>query len=294
MRFGAIDLGTNSVRLLVAEAGENGLDRLVEELRVPRLGAKLDQTGILQQEAIERTIAVLVDYKKIIADYNAQPIIVATSAVREAANRQEFLRAVQDQVGEQIKVVSGTQEARLTYLGITAEADDLASDVLALDIGGGSTEFMLGAKDQLQDYQSTDLGAVRLTEAYDNNLKQIRHQVQTKLQAVPDLASYSQLVGVGGTITTLAAINHSLESYDRDIIQGTRLSQSNIKEILTKLKNLSLEGRKEVRGLTADRADIILAGIVILLAVLDETSSLQVMVSDAGILEGIIYDKISI
>ncbi|AGB40146.1 exopolyphosphatase [Halobacteroides halobius DSM 5150] len=291
MKIGAIDLGTNSVRLLVAEPKEGQLNRLATELRVPRLGEDIHQTGFLKQEAIKRTTKVLQEYKQIIDRLDATPYVIATSAVRDARNKNEFITAVRRGLGLDVRSIAGEEEARLSYLGITSGLDNLSSKALAIDIGGGSTEFMWGKKQGIVEYKSLNLGAVRLTDSYGDNLKEIEKEVKAKLESrIND--TYSQLVGVGGTITTLAAINYSLESYDREIIHESILSQEEIREILKKLSSLTLEKRKEVRGLSPDRADIIIPGIVILLEVMNKSNIAQIVVSETGILEGMIYDKV--
>ncbi|GAB6099792.1 Ppx/GppA phosphatase family protein [Halanaerocella petrolearia] len=292
MSIGAVDLGTNSVRLLVAEIDEDGLKRLNQELKVPRLGENIHQNGFLKEDAIKRTIKVLQGYKKVVKRFNAQPSIIATSAVRDANNREEFVTRVKKEVGWKVTPISGEEEARLSYLGVISELSELARDTLVIDIGGGSTEFIWGQQENLTEYKSINLGAIRLTESFGDDLKEMKQDVKTKLEPVLSSYSTTELVGVGGTITTLSAIDNSLEDYQREVVHASTLSYNRVEEILDRLASLSLSDREEVIGLDADRADIILAGIIILLVIMEQTKIDNITVSDAGILEGIVHNKL--
>ncbi|WP_408955205.1 Ppx/GppA family phosphatase [Natroniella sp. ANB-PHB2] len=292
MSIAAIDIGTNSVRLLIAEEKSQQLKRLASRLETPRLGAGSYQNSYLNHDAIERTIGVLKSYQKVIKQFNAASYVVATSAVRDAINQQEFLQRVKEEVGFEIKVVSGKEEARLSYLGITSSISKLEEQVLAVDIGGGSTEFIYGAKNKLEEYISINLGAVRLTERYDDDFTKMNLLAERMIKENIDKRKNSQLLGVGGTITTLVAIELELDSYNRKKVDGYFLTRNSIKRIFNKLASLSLIERKKVPGLQPKRADIILPGIIILLKIMEETDSEQIQVSEAGVLEGIIKKHI--
>jgi len=293
MRVGAIDIGTNSVRLLIAEHNSGGLNKLVSQLRTPRLGEGIHQSGYLKEEAILRTIEALREYREILNDYNAEVIAVATSAVRDAKNQDIFLERVKDETGIDIKVIKGTEEAKLSYLGVISAIEDLKDQVLVIDIGGGSTEFIFGKSKEISEFNSINLGAVRLTESYNENVEDMRKEAKRMLADLLKDSNVEQLIGVGGTVTTLVSIREELESYDYNSIHGADLSKRDIIKILDDLSLLSLKERREVIGLEAKRADIILAGIVILLEIMEASGQVTVKVSDDSILEGIVYDAIN-
>jgi len=293
MRVGAIDIGTNSVRLLIAEQDNDGLNKLVNRLRTPRLGEGIHQSGYLNEKAILRTIKVLREYKEIIADYDAKVIAVATSAVRDAKNQDIFLKRVKGETGIDIKVIKGTEEARLSYLGVISALSNLKERILVIDIGGGSTEFIFGEEKGINDFNSIDLGAVRLTDSYGENLEEMKRESKIMIAEVLKDRNIEQLIGVGGTVTTLVSIREALESYDYDVIHGASLSKKDITKILGNLSTLSLVERKEIIGLDAKRADIIIAGIVILLEIMEVSGQAKVKVSDDSILEGVVIDTLN-
>ncbi|MCK8827506.1 Ppx/GppA family phosphatase [Natroniella acetigena] len=291
MPVAAIDIGTNSVRLLIAHKKGGQFKRLASRLETPRLGAGIYQNGYLNQDAIERTIEVLKGYRKVVEQFDATSYLVATSAVRDATNRQEFLQRVKKEVGFEVKVASGEEEARLSYLGITSSISQLEEQVLAVDIGGGSSEFIYGAQGELEEYTSINLGAVRLTEKHDN-FDEMNLLAEKMIKEVIINRGCSQLLGVGGTVTTLVAIELELEQYNRNKVDGYLLTKDSIERIFNKLASLSLVERKKVVGLQPKRADIILAGIIILLEIMEQTDSKRIQVSEAGILEGTIQKYI--
>ncbi|WP_027339862.1 Ppx/GppA phosphatase family protein [Halonatronum saccharophilum] len=291
MAIGAIDIGTNSVRLLVGHKNDDKVKTLEAKLRTPRLGEGVDKTKILNGKAIKRTIDVLKEYKNIIKNYNGEIYAVATSAVRSAKNKDQFLKSVKEEVGIEIDIVSGEEEARLSYLGLLSSFDNDFQGSLTIDIGGGSTEFIFANKDRVENYFSIDLGALRLTESYGGDLDNIFKEVKKSLKNINIYKEVKTLFGVGGTVTTLAAIEKKLEAYNKDIVHGTILDKESIEKIFNRLSSLSPKERVKVKGLTPKRADIILGGIIILLGIMERFKVGNLKVSDAGILEGIIYDK---
>lgn len=292
MNLAAVDIGTNSLRLMIAKGSNDGLEIVVNQLRTPRLGEGINKDGHLKEEAIKRTVAVLKEYKELIAQYQATAYLVATSAVRDANNREYFLDKVKEETGFEVMAILGEEEARLSYLGITSALSDLDEDVLAVDIGGGSTEFIFGNSEEFREYRSINLGAVRLTESYKQNLNKMKDKAKEMANDILKNKKVGELVAVGGTVTTAVAIKEELQSYKREVVHGYSLSRSDIEKILDYLSNLSLEQRKEVIGLNPKRADIIVAGIVILLEIVKESGVSEIKVSDASILEGLIYDNL--
>ncbi|TDX44396.1 Ppx/GppA phosphatase family protein [Orenia marismortui] len=290
MVIGAIDIGTNSTRLLLAEKNKQGLTELASELRTPRLGEGVHKNEFLQEDAMNRTIKTLKEYQEIIDSYNGHTIAVATSAVRDAVNKASFLERVKKEVGIDIEVIEGIDEARLSYYGITSSLEKLSKRLLAIDIGGGSTELIFGKPNKMSEFTSINLGAVRLSENYGEDLESMKKEAYRMLSGVITDKEVEQLIGVGGTVTTLVAIKESLEEYDSELVHGFKLLKRDIEKILDRLQKLSLKERKKVIGLNPKRADIILGGIIILLTVMELVDQPYLKVSDASILEGLVYD----
>ncbi|MGM0501308.1 MAG: Ppx/GppA phosphatase family protein [Bacillota bacterium] len=292
MKFAAIDIGTNSIRLLIAEYQDGSLDKLVNELRVPRLGEGLNN-GRINLKAQKRAIKVLKEYRELIEQYQADYRAVATSAIRDADNKDEFLKRVKEESGIKIDVIEGLEEARLSYLGIVKGVEKNEDNMLAIDIGGGSTEFIFGTVSGVTEYNSINLGAVRLKESHGENIEAMQDEAKEKIKAVLAVKEPQILLGVGGTITTLAAIEQELDTYQPQKIQNYELDLKTINEIFDYLAGLSLQERKKVVGLQEQRADIIIAGIVIVIAIMEYCSLRKLIVSDFGILEGIIYNNLN-
>lgn len=290
MNFAAIDIGTNSIRLLIAKYNNGNLNKLVNELRTPRLGEGINN-GIINEQAQSRANKVLKEYKELIDAHQADYRAVATSAIRDADNKDEFLTRVKEESGIKIDVISGQEEAQLSYLGMIKGLNKMEDDLLAIDIGGGSTEFIFGTPAKLEEYKSINLGAVRLKETWGEDFAAISSAVQEKIKSFLDDGSAEMIIGVGGTITTLVSIAEKLAEYRPDKIQNYQLTYNKIEDILTNLKELTLSQRKKIIGLSKDRADIIIPGTIILLEIMDISGLQKLQVSDFGILEGIIYNK---
>lgn len=288
-RVAAIDIGTNSIRLIVAEVDRGQLRVLETGLVSARLGEGID-AGILLPQAMERTIETLHFFLDIVRCLQVDRVVaVATSAVRDAANRKEFLRRVEREAGLTVRVLSGVEEARLSYLGVLAGLPVDRKNTVVLDVGGGSTELIWMAGKE-PDYRSINAGAVRMTEGkYD------RMEVASILEpTLAEMRRYSlqSLIGVGGTITTLAAIAQGLNAYDPGKIHGYSLSLEKVRVILRRLASLNLAGLRQVPGLQPERADIIVAGTLIVELVMEGLRQEFLTVSEAGILHGILLEEV--
>lgn len=292
-KVATIDIGTNSTRLLIAEVDNNqGIKPLVTELRTTRLGDGVDEYGCLKVEAIERTVKALKEYATLAVDYQVDDIkAVATSAVRDVSNQQEFITKVKTETGIGVKVIGGSQEASLSYLGAIKGLNcQLSAANLVLDIGGGSTEFIFGSQTEIKEKISVDVGAVRMTEKKSELkprqelISELLSSVLDNLQGKPEL-----LLGVGGTITTLAAVEQQLVPYNSNKVHGYQLELATIERILSDLSIKPISERKKVAGLQPERADIIVAGIQILLEVMTGLDMLDIIVSEADILDGLVY-----
>ena len=299
MRIAIVDVGTNTTRLLIAEiAGGRFARELIRVGRVTRLGGGVDASGRLADEAIEREHAALGELRGMIEQTGAdRRVAVLTSAVRDAANGSEFAREVAARHGLEVHVLSGDEEARLTYLGATDELVAApAARILVIDIGGGSTEFVIGHRGELDFHVSTQAGVVRQSDRH------IRHDPPTAAEldavavdvrgvlerAVPEAqrSGVARALAVAGTPTSLAAIAQRLDPYDPTRVHGYRLTAAVRDQLRAQLVVLPLEERRRVRGLHPDRAQTIIPGIVILTEAMDLFGLSEVEVSEHDLLRG--------
>ncbi len=304
MRVAAIDIGTNTIRLLVGEAdGRGGYRPIFAAQEITRLGQGLLPERMLQPEPMRRSLAVLARYRAAAAEHGiAAMAAVGTSALREAGNREAFLARARREAGLEIAVVSGEEEARLTLLGVRAALASPPRRLLMLDIGGGSTELLLADGPDVLAAVSTGLGAVTLTErhlAHDPpqaaELAAVRQSAAERIararnEALRGLASGDAFVGTAGTVTTLAAVDLALTAYDPARITGHRLTRDGVARLLDRLASLPLARRRRVSGLEPARADVIVAGAAVCLAALDVLGFPALTVSDGGLREGILLD----
>jgi len=305
MRLATIDLGTNTVRLLVAEISPNGRwHAVVHDQRVTRLGEGLAASGRLGDTPMSRTVATVTEYARRARDTGARTLrIVATSAVREAANGREFAVAVERATGQAVEIVSGEEEARLTIRGIVAGLGAYQDALLAFDIGGGSTEYILAHGGRVVTAISLRLGVVPLSERFPFPARveadryrmmesEIRHRLTDELPLAVRVSKAPHLVGTAGTVTTLAALDLGLESYDAARVQGHRLSRARLENLRDRLCALTQEERGRLPCLEPGRADLIVPGVAIVLASLEVTQTEAVVASDWGLREGIIADTL--
>ncbi|MFG2865192.1 exopolyphosphatase [Streptomyces sioyaensis] len=308
-RVAAIDCGTNSIRLLVADADpETGeLKDLDRRMQIVRLGQGVDRTGRLAPEALERTFAACREYAAVIKGLGAEQVrFVATSASRDAENREDFVRGVVGILGVEPEVITGDQEAEFSYNGATKELTgrtDLAQPFLVVDIGGGSTEFVLG-DGSVRAARSVDVGCVRMTERHlvhegeisdpptAGQISAIKADVAAALdraeETVP-LREAATLVGLAGSVTTVAAIALGLESYDSEAIHHSRLSLAQVREITGRLLSSTHAERAAIPVMHPGRVDVIAAGALVLLSIMERTGAEEVVVSEHDILDGIAW-----
>ncbi|WP_454063277.1 Ppx/GppA phosphatase family protein [Candidatus Nitrospira salsa] len=302
MIVAGIDIGTLTCRLLIANVGSDGSLREIDsDRRILRLGEGVDQKGILNVEAMERVIHVLGEWRKIIVRCQVEAIVlVATSAVREANNQQEFLERVKLETGFSIDVLSGDEEARRTLLGIKFGLPPEVEDYVGLDIGGGSTECIRISGDGPPVVTSLDIGVVRVTErcfqsdppqeqdviAAEQLIKDHLRPLQQGLSA----HAYVTLVGTAGTVTTLAAMAQQLARYEPARIHNYWLTLEKIRELEYVLRSRSSDQRTHLSGLEAGREGVIVAGTIILRTIMETLGFARCLVSDYGLREGILID----
>src|SRR3954466_1024650 len=296
MRVAVLDLGTNTTRVLVADVDDGRVRELDRRTKVTRLGQGVDSSGRLADEAIDRVTATLEDYKAVIDGLKpAHTIALATSATRDADNGADFRQMLHDRFGFDAHIIPGDEEARLTFLGATAARPPDAGPLVVIDIGGGSTEYVVGLPGKDPTFRvSTQAGSVRQTERHlredppsEEDLVTLQAAVRSTIQnAVPRAVIQEVKVGiaVAGTATSLAAIDQQLDPYDPDKVQGYGLLLEAVDRMLGELAAIRLEERRQVVGLHPDRAPTIVAGAAILLESMRVFGLGAVEVSEADIL----------
>lgn len=305
MRAAAIDIGTNSTRLLVAEVdrADGPLVTLDRRMTITRLGHGVDATRRLAPEAIDRTVAALRTYRDAIDAVGGVVAVraTATSAARDAQNRADFFDAATDVLGLTPELLSGSEEARLSFLGATTDLAAVApGPYLVVDIGGGSTEFVVGT-DAPEGLCSVDVGCVRLTEAWlhgdpptAEELSQavhiVREHLADVLREVPGVADAKTLVGLAGTVSSFAMIEQGLPVYDRDKVHHFRLKRAAAEDVFRTLALEKAADRAHNPGLEPGRVDVIVGGAVILVTVLRTFGFDELLTSESDILDGIVRD----
>ena len=299
MRVAAVDCGTNSIRLLVADVDGTRKTDVHREMRVVRLGQGVDRTGQLALEAIERTRLALVDYAATCRELGVEATrMVATSASRDARNGKDFRDMVRDVLGAEPDVVSGDEEAALSFDGATRELDPTDGPFLVMDIGGGSTELVLGTT-SVEAGRSVDVGCVRLTERHLRDDPPTPDQVAA---AVADIDAALELVrevvpvekactavGLAGSVTTVAALALGLPAYDPDAIHLSRIPAAQVREVSERLLAMTRDERAALPVMHPGRVDVIGAGALVLATLVDRLGLPEVLVSEADILDGIAW-----
>jgi exopolyphosphatase/guanosine-5'-triphosphate,3'-diphosphate pyrophosphatase len=298
-RLGAIDIGTNSVLLTIAEEHAGELTPLVERATITRLGAGVDRTKSITHDAVERTLQCLSEYAELLREYAVATLdVVGTSALRDASGAREFSERARAILGVLPRVITGDEEAALTFegalIGITS-----GDRTAVVDIGGGSSEFIIGRPNtnpaQIEFARSLDIGSVRLFERHvhrdpprQSELDAVRADIRRALTELPEPPTPLPLVGVAGTVTSIAAIALELDDYDAARVHGFELEGAHVARIAEELALLPLAARRELRGLEPARADVIVVGALLLLESLAWAKSERVIVSDRGVRWGLL------
>ena len=306
-RVAAIDCGTNSIRLLIADVtvrddGSSSLRDVHREMQIVRLGQGVDATGVLAPEALERTRLALVDYTAQLRRKGVERVrMVATSATRDAANRDDFFAMTRDVLGVEAEVISGDEEARLSFTGAVGDCDPADGPFLVVDIGGGSTELVLGSGSQVDAARSVDIGCVRITERCLRSDPPTPDEIaaatslaasvlSAAFEAVP-IAKTRSWIGVAGTVTTLSAVNQDLPAYDSAAVHLSRLTLDQIHGVGQRLLGMTHDQRAAVPTIHPGRVDVIGGGAVILGVLADHLAEhagiTDLTVSEHDILDGI-------
>jgi len=304
-RFAAIDIGTNTMLLLAAELAGSGTFRvLADRAEITRLGEGVDRNGRIGSDGEERSLRVLGEYLQICRDLGVDEIVaVGTSALRDARNAANFRIRVRGELGLDLRILSGEEEASYSYLAVQRGLDLKGKEILVVDVGGGSTEFIWGEGDRLVRLASLDLGSVRLTERFllsdpareeecSRLTADIDEKLRSRLAAWSTERGFHKMVGIAGTFTTLAAVARGLTRYSHSDVHGSRLGRVEVQRQVRLFESKTVAERKAIPGLEPQRADVILAGALLIDRIMAFFRLDEVMVSDQGIRYGLLFERL--
>ncbi len=300
-RIAAIDIGTNTILLLASEWDGKTLHPLLEKERIARLGEGVHQRAILSKEAMERGLGVLREYLIDCQRLGIQKVFAAgTSALREARNASEFLKEVKEKLDLSIEIISGEEEAHLSYLAVSKDLKEEAKRILVADVGGGSTELILGFREKMNHWVSLPMGSVRYTEQFlhsdpvrPEEWREMENEIEKTLNNVSSFQKPDLLVSVGGTATTLAQVEMGLSRFNPRKIHHFKLTQEAIRRQILLYRSKTQNQRKTIQGLSPLRADVILAGATILYKIMETMNCHETMISCHGVRYGLLYSKLS-
>jgi exopolyphosphatase/guanosine-5'-triphosphate,3'-diphosphate pyrophosphatase len=301
-RTASIDIGTNTILLLIAEVDQGRIKPLFEMETVVRLGERIHESGVLLKEAMSRGLRTLSQYLERCRAMEVQEIFaVGTSALREAKNSADFLKLVEAELDLSIEVISGEEEAQLSFLAVTRDLEETGKTFLVVDIGGGSTEFILGKGDQIRQWTSLPLGSVRFTEEFlksdpvrEEEWQEMEREIRKRLIHIPHTTELLSMVAVGGTATTLASVEQGLNDFIVERIHHFVLKKEALRNQLLLYRAKTIEERKKISGLPIARADVILAGAAVLYLTMEEVNCPSVLISCHGVRYGLLYKKLTL
>jgi exopolyphosphatase/guanosine-5'-triphosphate,3'-diphosphate pyrophosphatase len=304
MRLASMDIGTNSVKLLVADVENQYIKNVLLELvNITRLGEGINKNHELLPDAMDRTLHAVSDFQNRAKQLGAEnTVAIATSAMRDAKNSDVFIQKVMEKTGLNLQIASGDEEAELVFTGTCSDLELQSRRLILVDVGGGSTEFILGQNGKIEDRFSINVGCVRLTEEFIHSdpidqadlQKIIQHVIAMLYVRLVDIsAGEYDLVGVGGTITTTASVHLNMEGLTLSNVHGYVMQKEQIFRILTNLRRMTLEERKNVPGLPPQRADVIVAGIATFSTIMEILKAQEIVVSTRGLRYGAVIREIS-
>jgi exopolyphosphatase/guanosine-5'-triphosphate,3'-diphosphate pyrophosphatase len=296
-RVASIDIGTNTILLLIAEVEEGRINPLFEAETVVGLGKGVQKNGILTKEAMNRGFETLLQYLERCQTMEVQKVFaVGTSALREAKNSEGFLKLVKEKLNLPIEVITGEEEAQLSFLAVVRDLREVRESILVVDVGGGSTEFTLGRANQISQWISLPVGSVRFTEQFlhsdpvqEEEWQKMERKVRELIIDIPRPQDPLLMVAVGGTATTLASVEQGLEEFIAEKIHHFVLSKEALRNQLLLYRSKTIDERRKIRGLPAARADVILAGGAILFLAMEELKCPSVSISCHGVRYGLLY-----
>ena len=300
MKIGTIDIGTNSMRLLIADYKNNKIENRKKYINITRIGQGVDDKGYITEEALERNLYALKEFAdKCIEEKCEKVYCMGTSALRDSKNGQDFVNRAKELTNIDVKIICGEEESNLGFMGVLEGAGgDKSNYILVLDIGGGSTEFIVGNEDGIKFCKSENVGALRMTEKFittdpisDEEFNKMSDFIEKTISSTLDKIKgmhVSKLVGIGGAITSLSAMNQQLEVYSMEKVHNSVVTKKDLEKILQNLKKMTLSDKKTIKGLQPKRADIITAGVKILHIVMEKLEIEKIMISEYDNLEGLI------
>jgi exopolyphosphatase/guanosine-5'-triphosphate,3'-diphosphate pyrophosphatase len=299
MKYASIDIGTNTVLLLIADWAGNRLEDVCDISTITRLGEGLKGAGVLSEAAMDRTFGALKSYRDLARHHGAKELhCVGTAAMREGRNSEEFIRRVEDELGISIGIISARDEAYYTWLSVTQ--DHLLPDgrFVIVDIGGGSTEIIAGDSREFADFVSLPVGSVKLTEMFikndppaDGEISRLEGYLKETV-AAPFEGRGCAVVGTAGTITNVASIVLGLDSWDKARVHGLRISSPMVAGVIERLKPMTVAQRRAVRGMEPGREDILLQGALLLKEIMTHFGAEELVVSANGVRYGVLYESI--
>ena len=300
MKIGTIDIGTNSMRLLIEYYKNNKIENRKKYINITRIGQGVDDKGYITEEALERNLNALKEFAdKCIEEKCEKVYCMGTSALRDSKNGQDFVNRAKELTNIDVKIICGEEESNLGFMGVLEGAGgDKSNYILVLDIGGGSTEFIVGNEDGIKFCKSENVGALRMTEKFittdpisDEEFSKMSVFIEKTISSTLDKIKgmhVSKLVGIGGAITSLSAMNQQLEVYSMEKVHNSVVTKKDLEKILQNLKKMTLSDKKTIKGLQPKRADIITAGVKILHIVMEKLEIEKIMISEYDNLEGLI------
>ena len=301
-RVASIDIGTNTILLLIAEVRRGKLKTLFDTETIVRLGEGVQKNGMLSEGAMQRGFQTLEQYLKRCQEMEVQKIFaVGTSALREAKNSDHFLKRVKEEFDLSTDVISGEEEAQLSFLSVARDSKKSRETLLVVDVGGGSTELILGKGDEIIQWVSLPLGIVRFTERFllsdpvqEEEYRAMVEEVRKQLPNSPILKNPLSMVSVGGTGAALASVEQGLEKFNIERIHRFVLTREALRNHLSLYRSKTTEERKEIKGLPPSRADVILAGGTILYLIMEKFDCSSLMVNGHGVRYGLLYEKLNL
>ncbi|MCF7857710.1 MAG: Ppx/GppA family phosphatase [Candidatus Cloacimonetes bacterium] len=296
--YAILDIGTNSIKFFIFSIENGVVKTLIDINNNSRLGEGMAKTGKISETAMTRNIEALGEFQQQAQKYNVEEITaVGTMCLRKAENSREFIEKVKKELGLEIKVIKGEEEARLSYLAVLSTIGKTNKYLCVFDTGGGSTEFIFSEGTELNNRISLNLGAVYPTEKFllsdpvtSKELKEMLSYMKDFFQERLNLRSPEILIGIGGTVTSMGAVKHKMTKYDPKIIQGSKLCLVEINQLIELFRSKTIEERKQIPGLQAKRAEVILAGAGIVKTIMDIFQINSITISDRGLRHGLMFD----
>ncbi|HAV20560.1 MAG TPA: Ppx/GppA family phosphatase, partial [Firmicutes bacterium] len=295
-----IDIGTTSIKLYVAEPGpDGGLATVIDKNNIARLGEGMDEERTLQQEAIRRNAEAVAEFADLAKSNGAGEIVaVGTMALRTAKNAKDFIDAVRDLSGIEVRVIPGEEEAEFAYLAVLSGIGASVERLAVCDVGGGSTEFIFGGQAGIDRRFSINLGAVKVSADYLSSDPPSSKEVEDAISYVLDVLKENgvndnmpvdKLVGIGGTITSMGAVKFKMEKYDPDVIQGSILTRDDVDRLIALFRSVPLDERRNIVGLQPKRAEVIIGGACIVRGIMESLGTDELTMSDRGLRHGLMF-----